>query len=299
MDAQISHFTTLDGLKLFYQWWSPDKPKAVLVLVHGMGDHSGRYGPFIRYFVERGYAVALYDQRGHGRSGGERGHAEQFQNFLQDLSLFIQATKDRFPNLPFFLLGHSFGGQVALNFVVRYAKGLRGVILSSPNIQLKLPVPGWKKKVANWAKNSMKHVKLSHAIDAKMLTHDDAVADAYNHDPLVFSFVTAGLGAIVMQNLEIMMALASRVHLPALFLHAGQDEVCDPAGTKAFYQRVPIAKKRFIRYDDMRHEILNEVDRNRVFADIETWLEEQLKEDARDVRPHLRKVHDSSAPIGG
>jgi alpha-beta hydrolase superfamily lysophospholipase len=299
MDAQISHFTASDGTKLFYQWWVPSAPNAVLVVVHGMGDHSGRYGPFIRYFVEHGFAVAIYDQRGHGRSGGERGHADQFQDFLQDLALFIQASKDRFPNLPFFLVGHSFGGQVALNFVVRYAKGLRGVILSSPNIQLKLPVPAWKKRVADWAKSSMGHVRLTHPISAEMLSHDPAVIAAYHQDPLVFSYVTAALGAIVMRNLDIMMALASRVHIPTLLLHAGEDAICAPEGTQAFYNRVPIAKKRLKIYEGMRHELFNETERGRVFADMEEWISEQLQEEPRESRLRLHRTQTPSAPIGG
>lgn len=299
MDANLSYFTTTDGLKLFYQWWSPDTPKAVIVVVHGIGDHSGRYGAFIRYFVEHGYAVALFDQRGHGRSGGERGHAEQFQEFLQDLAQFIQLTKDRFPTLPVFLVGHSFGGQIALNFVVRFAKGLRGVVLCSPNIALKLPVPNWKKKVAGWARNSMRHVRLSHHLDSKMLSHDAAVVKAYDNDPLVFNYVTARLGALIMQNLEIMMALASRVHLPALFLHAGADEICAVEGTKAFFQRVPITKKQLKVYDDMYHELFNETIREQVFADVESWLNIQLKEDGQTTRPYSVRTTAMHAAAGG
>lgn len=290
MDAKLSHFTTPDGLRLFYQTWAPDSPKAVLVVVHGLGDHSGRYGPFIRYFVERGFAVALYDQRGHGRSEGVRAHADQFQDFLQDLAQFVQLTKDRFPKLPMFLVGHSFGGQVALNFVVRYAKGLRGIVLSSPNVMLKLPVPNWKKKLADWAQNSMRRMKLSHHIDSKMLSHDPEVVAAYDNDPLVFTHVTARLGAIIMHNLDIIMALASRIHLPALFLQSGSDEICNPDGTKAFFQRVPIAKKKLKVYDGMYHELFNETDRDQVFADTETWLNEQLNEEGQLSRPYTART---------
>lgn len=299
MDAKISYFITPEGLKIFYQYWVPDAPKAVLVLVHGIGDHSGRYGPFVRYFVERGFAVALYDQRGHGRSDGERGHADQFQDYLQDLAQFIQMSKERFPKAPHFLVGHSFGGQIALNFVVRYAKGLRGVVLSSPNVALKLPVPNWKKKVADWAQNSMGHMRLTHPLNAKMLSHDPEVVKAYESDPLVFHHVTARLGALIMQNLEIIMAMALRIHLPTLFVQAGDDVICSPEGTKAFFQRVPIAKKQLKVYDGMFHELFNETNREQVFADVETWLNEQLKEDSQWLRPYSARAAGTHAGAGG
>lgn len=299
MDAKLSHFKASDGTQLFYQTWVPDSPMAVLVVVHGLGDHSGRYGPFTRYFVERGFAVALYDQRGHGRSEGERGHAEQFQDFLQDLAQFVQLTKERFPKLPLFLVGHSFGGQVALNFVVRYAKGLRGIVLCSPNVVLKLPVPNWKKKVAAWAKDSMGRMKISHQLDSKLLSHAPGVVAAYDNDPLVFTHVTARLGAIIMHNLDIIMALASRIHLPALFLQAGDDAICDPEGTRAFFQRVPIANKQLKIYDGMYHELFNETDRDRVFADTEIWLNEQLKEEGQLLRPYSARTADRHFGIGG
>lgn len=299
MEALLSHLTTLDDLKLFYQLWVPDAPKAVLVVVHGLGDHSGRYGPFIRYFVERGYAVVAYDQRGHGRSEGERGHAEQFHDFLQDLAQFVQMTKERFPKLPVFLVGHSFGGQVALNFVVRYAKGLRGVVLSSPNIVLKLPVPNWKKKIAEWSKNTMGHARLTHPLNAKMLSHDPAVVQAYEADPLVFHHVTARLGALIMHNLDIIMAMALRIHLPTYFVQAGDDVICSPEGTKAFFQRVPITKKQLKVYDGMFHELFNETNREQVFSDIDVWLNEQLKEDGQWLRPYSARAGAAYADVGG
>lgn len=300
MEAVLKYFTTHDGTKLFYQWWLPDHPKAVLVVVHGMGDHSERYGPFIRYFVERGYAVALYDQRGHGRSEGLRGHVEQFQDLLQDLAIFIQKTKEAFPKAPFFLVGHSFGGQVALNFVVRYAKGLRGLILSSPNIQLTLPIPSWQKKLANWArKKTLRTMRLEHKINAKDLSHDQAVVDAYLKDPFVFSFVTCQTGALIMQNLDIMMALASRVHIPTMFMHAGSDVICSPEGTKAFYLRVPIPNKQLKIYDGMFHELFNEVGREQVFQDVETWLAVQLKEDAQLGRLGLKRTFSPQVMVEG
>lgn len=298
MNAEISHFTTSDGLKLFYQWWVPDAPKAVLLVVHGIGDHSGRYGPFIKYFVQKGFAVAIYDQRGHGRSDGERGHAEQLQDFMQDLAQFLQLTKARFPQLPLVLVGHSFGGQIALNFLVRYAKGVRGVILSSPNIEMSLPVPTWKKRMAVWVQNSAGHLRLGHTIDARHLSHNPVVVKAYEADPLVFSHVTARLGSLIMHNLEIMMALASRIHLPALFLHAGDDVICSPEGTRAFYNRVPVAKKRLIVYDGFYHELFNEADNDRVFADMAEWLGELLRDDVTDTRSFRGRLTAPAAGVG-
>lgn len=283
----LSHFTVPSGPRLYYEWWMPKKPRAILVVVHGWSEHVGRYGPLVRHFVECGYGVALYDQRGHGNSGGPRGHFDSFQDLLGDLAHFIQSVRQAYPQVPLFLVGHSFGGQVALNFVVRYAKGLRGLIVSSPNIRLALPIPRWKRAISEHLHEWAPKLLVRQRIDATLLTHDAQVARAYAADPRVVHGASLRAGQEILRNLDVVMALASRIHLPSLFMHAGADAVCDPEGTRHFFRRIPVTRKRLKVYDGYYHELFNEVGRDVVFRDMTQWIDENLRDErgAEDLEP--------------
>lgn len=275
-EAVISRFRATGGTQLYYEWWMPVRPKGLLLLVHGISEHSGRYGPFIRYFVDQGYGVAVYDQRGHGQSGGRRGHIDHFQDLLGDLAQFVQMTRERYPDVPMFLVGHSFGGQVVLNFVVRYSKGLRGLIVSSPNIALRLKIAAWKRWLVDHCHAVAPHVQVAQRIDPTWLSKDEAVSKAYREDPRVLPGVTLQMSAEIIRNLDLMMALASRIHIPTLFMHAGDDRICDPEATRRFYRRIPVMRKRLKVYEGMRHELFNEVAREMVFRDVHRWIDELL-----------------------
>ncbi len=290
--ARLATFQTTTGLSLYYEWWRPHEPKGVLVVVHGIGEHSGRYGPFIRHFFERGYAIALYDQRGHGQSEGERGHIEHIQDLLGDLADFVELTKRGFPQVPMFLVGHSFGGQIALNFAVRYSKGLRGLILSSPNIGLKLDVGKWRLRLSEALARWFPRMRMGQEIQGQFLSHDETVAAAYAVDPRVTRRFTMHAVMQVLHNLDLVMALASRIHLPSLFLHAGADHICDPEATRQFYRRIPVGRKRLKVYEGLYHELFNEIGKEAVFQDIEQWLAELLGEE----RQHGRITDELSMP---
>jgi alpha-beta hydrolase superfamily lysophospholipase len=278
-EATIAHLELASGVRLYYEWWRPAHPKALLLIVHGVGEHSGRYGPLVRYFYERNIAVALFDQRGHGQSSGTRGHFDHLQDLLGDLAAFIQHTQAAHPHIPMFLVGHSFGGQVVLNFVVRYAKGLRGLILSSPNIALRTPIPKWKRVLSEIGDRWVPRLSYQQAVNPEWLSHDPAIVQAYATDPRVIRRFSIHAALEIVRNLDIVMALASRIHLPSLFLHAGADTICDPEATRQFYRRIPVSRKRLKVYSGMYHELFNEVGQEQVFGDIVQWLDEILADE--------------------
>ncbi|MBI2343634.1 MAG: lysophospholipase [Deltaproteobacteria bacterium] len=279
--AVLSRFPVTNQLSLYYEWWVPAAPKGILLVAHGIGEHSGRYGPFARAFYHHGFAVALFDQRGHGQSDGPRGELVHIQEHLGDLAAFVQLTRERFPHLPMFLVGHSFGGQLALNFVVRYSKGLRGLILSSPNIGLKLQLSWWQQWLCRVGSRWMPSLPLRDSIRPEWLSHDPAIVEQYRRDPRVVRVFTVHAVMEVLRNLDIVMALAPRIHLPSLFLHAGDDRICDPDATRRFYRRVPVGYKRLKIYDGFYHELFNEVEKGQVFRDIVQWIDEYRLEELR------------------
>ncbi|MBI2974980.1 MAG: alpha/beta fold hydrolase [Deltaproteobacteria bacterium] len=148
MDARLQFLKTPDNIRLYYELWVPDNAKAIIIFNHGLGDHLGRYADFARHFIEREYGICLFDMRGHGKSGGRRTHCRSIIDFYKDLSLVIEMAQNAYSSLPIFLIGHSFGAQIAINFAARYSKGLRGLVALSPNIEPIVKIPEWKKKLA-------------------------------------------------------------------------------------------------------------------------------------------------------
>lgn len=299
-DARISYFTPSGGPRLYYESWIPRKARAILVFVHGLSEHTGRYGPLIKSFVNNGYGVALYDQRGHGNSGGQRGHFDNFNDMLSDLAAFISMIDKANPSTPIILVGHSFGGQLALNYVVRYTKRIRGLIVSSPNIRLKMPIPKWKYWLAENLHKVMPRLAVAHSIDAKWLSHDTRVGETYLKDKKIVRKFTLRAGQEILNNLDVVMPLASRIHLPCLFLQAGDDHVCDAEAVKHFYRRIQVSRKRMKVYEGLYHELFNEVDKDIIFSDMQNWLHELLSDEGRKepkvapapVLPQIQQPHE-------
>lgn len=270
------YFDVSEKLSLYYQKWMPEDPKAILIFNHGLAEHVGRYNAFINYFSARNYGVCLYDMRGHGKSDGKRTYVGHFYDYLHDLAEFIEYIKKSSPTAPIFLVGHSFGAQIILNFIVRYAKGLRGVIALSPNIEPKLDIPNWKFKLGKLGAKWFPSIRIANGIDPALLSHDPNVVESYKNDPNVSHDITLKCGYEIIKNAELMMASASRIYLPLLLMQGGEDKICCAEATKKFYMRVPVVNKRLKIYPGLYHELLNETDRALIFADIESWLDDQL-----------------------
>lgn len=276
INATLQYFKVSDGLQLYYHKWMPENPKAIIVFVHGLTDHVGRYGAFTQYFATRNYGVCLFDMRGHGKSGGRKTHVNRFYDYLYDLSQFIEFIRKSSPQAPIFLVGHSFGGQIVLNFVVRYAKGIRGVVALSPVVAMNLDIPKWKLKLGIMGAKWFPILRVGHEIDPSVLSTDTAVVENYKNDPNIAKDITLKCGYEILKNTELVMALASRIYLPIMLMHGGSDKICDPEATKKFYMRVPVFNKQLKIYPGLYHELLNEKDKWEVFQDMENWFEQQL-----------------------
>ncbi len=290
VNATLQYFETSKGVRLYYQKWMPDQPRGIIVFVHGMGDHVGRYNAFTSYFATHGYGICLFDMRGHGKSDGRRTHVNSFYDYLFDLSEFIRFIKKRSPKAPIFLVGHSFGGQVVLNFVVRYTKEIRGVIALSPSIAISLDIPKWKVHLGKIGTKLFPIARLKHEINPELLSHDPKVIEDYISDSNVRHDITIRCGYEILKNTELVMALAGRIHLPVMLMHGGADRICDPEATKKFYMRVPVVNKELKIYPEMYHELLNETNRSDVFSDMASWIEKQLGQDGRLAGARFREA---------
>ena len=278
MNHSEGNFTGHGGLELYAQCWRPEgEAKATLAIVHGFGEHSGRYGNVVNWFVPQGYAVCAFDMRGMGRSPGQRGHINEWAELREDTRAFLQWAQGQAPDAPLFLLGHSQGGLIVLEYVLHYPEGLAGVVASGPTLG-KLPVPpllvGLAKLLSRVWPRFTQDVKL----DATALSRDPAVPAAYVSDPLVHGLATARLGTELLKTIEWTQTHAHEMQVPCLIVHGGADRLIPPEGGRIFFEKMTLADKERHEYEGYYHEVYNDVGKERVLADVEEWVERHVHE---------------------
>lgn len=265
-----------NGLELYYQCWRPEgTPRAVLVIVHGFGEHSGRYINIVNHLVPRGYAIWSFDHRGHGRSPGRRGFIRSWDEFREDVRLFVNMVCQREQRPPVFLMGHSMGGLIVLEYALHYPEGLQGVIASGPALA-QVGVSPALLKMAQLMSRIWPGFTMDIKLDATSISRDPAVVAAYQADPLVHSKASARLGTEMARAMAWTHEHAHQWRLPLLILHGGADRLVPPEGSRRFYERVPIADKEYHEYEGGYHEPHNDVHCDQVLRDLEGWLEAHL-----------------------
>lgn len=276
MEHREGTFSGYGGLSLYYQCWRPEGvPRAVLVIVHGFGEHSGRYMNVVNHLVPRGIAVYALDHRGHGRSPGPRGHIQSWEEFREDVRAFVRKVSEMEPGLPLFLMGHSMGGLIVLEYALHHPEGLRGVIASGPALA-QVGISPALMTLARLLSRLWPRFGLNTGLDATSISRDPEVVAAYQADPLVHSIGTARLGTEMSQAMRWTHEHAREWRLPLLILHGGADRLVPPEGSRRFFENVPIADKERIEYEGGYHEPHNDIHRDQVLADLERWLERHL-----------------------
>jgi alpha-beta hydrolase superfamily lysophospholipase len=265
-------FTARDGIPLWGSVWRPPEARAAISLVHGIGEHSGRYAHVAEALNEAGYALVSFDLRGHGHSGGLRGHAAEYEAFMADIDLLLQETGRRFPGLPRFLYGHSMGGNLVLNYCLRRQPALAGAVVTSPWLALPIRPPRWKRALARLLDHVRPEVTLSRGNDPSALSSDPAVAAAYRRDPLVHDRISVRLYTLMDAAGAEALAQAAHFPLPLLLMHGASDTVTSPFASQAFCNTAPDCSFRL--WPRLRHELHNEREKDEVLATIIAWLDE-------------------------
>jgi alpha-beta hydrolase superfamily lysophospholipase len=270
-----SHLTTTDGLSLRTQRWTPEgEPQAVVVLTHGHGEHSGRYVHVGQALSAAGYAVYAYDLRGHGKSGGPRGHTPRYDVLLDDLQLVWGWAEKENPGKKLFIYGHSMGGQITLNFALRRKPQAAGVIVSAPWLTLTYMPPAWKVTLAKVLSNILPTFTQKTGLDAAVkMAHDDAHLNSLPDLNLTHTFMSARMGFDVLAAADDALAHAIDFKYPLLILHGDADGAMNPAGSKQFYERASSTDKTLKLYPGLFHEVHNETERTVVLSDVVGWLE--------------------------
>ncbi|MBL4847758.1 MAG: lysophospholipase [Planctomycetes bacterium] len=270
--------TSSDGTALFARRVLPEgESRGHLAWVHGVSEHSGRYLETMRWFAERGFGSTAIDLRGHGHSAGARVFVKRWAEYTSDVLAFMEGVEA--PAGPSFLIGHSMGGLVvgrALQTQPQRLSGLRGAVITSPCFGLKVVVPAWKIGLGRVLSRIAPGVSLPSDLDANLLSHDSEQVRAYEEDPLVTHSVTARWYTEVVAQMTPSLEDASRLTLPLLFMHGAEDGITDPEATAAVFERVSSEDKEFELWPNLRHELLNEVEREAVRERLLGWFEARL-----------------------
>jgi acylglycerol lipase len=261
------------GHNLYYQCWLPDtKPKAVLLVVPGLAEHSGRYTNLVNYFVPRAYAVYSLDTQGHGKSEGVRCYVNKFSDYVDDLKIFFDIVHSKQSDQKIFLTGHSMGSIIALAYVVQHQRDLAGLIISGTALKPGSSIPTVLKAVVRLISLLFPKMGVT-VLDATAISQDKAVVDAYIHDPLVYrGKLPARFGAEMVKTLNRLPSQIPQIVLPIIIMHGTADRLCNPEGSQMLYDLVGSSDKTLKLYQGFYHEVFNEPEHEKVMADVETWL---------------------------
>lgn len=269
-----SRFGSDDGTELFIRDWliegsKEGEPSPCIVIMHGLGEHCGRYQHIAPFLNSCGFSVRTYDHRGHGQSGGARADIPDSLALIRDAEILIHDFAERCQTLPI-LFGHSMGGLFAARIATAANVRLRGLILSSPALKL------WLSDLDRFFLRIMSfiapHLGISNGLDTANLSHSAAVNAAYDNDPLVHKKITASLLNGMLQAIDYVQTHAPILSIPTLLLVAGDDRLIDSQGSHDFFESLPTNLGTAHFYPDFYHEIFNETDATEVFNDLHRWL---------------------------
>jgi acylglycerol lipase len=278
MKHKQGKFTGYKGLKLYYQCWLPEKkPKAVILIVHGIAEHSGRYKNVVNHFVPKGYAIYAVDHRGHGKSEGDRAYVDNFNDYLVDLKTFFDMVRKENKSTKNFLFGHSLGGTIATAYAIEHQDELAGLMVSASSLVRAPGVSPFLLSMAGIISALAPKMGVT-LLDASTISRDQSVVDAYVNDPLVFrGKIPARTGAELARMWKQLPDKMPEIRLPILIMHGLADKLSDPRGSQLLYERVGSQDKTLKIYDNCYHEICNEPEREQVLYDMEDWLTKHIK----------------------
>jgi alpha-beta hydrolase superfamily lysophospholipase len=278
MRYQEGDFESFDRIRLYEQGWLPDgEPKALVVMVHGSFEHSGRYQEAANFFVGHGYSFLAFDLRGHGRSSGERAFIASIDEFLGDLETYLKLIRRRYPQKPVFLFGHSLGGSIAIMAAIRgKSDGVIGIVLSAPVLKIGKGLSPLLLNFTSVIGNILPRFKIGR-LNAGFLSVSPKVVSSYKNDPLVYKEgIVSGAIAEFVRATNNIQAELEKIDLPVVILHGTADRFSDVEGSRILYERIASEDKTLKLYEDYYHELFQEPYREKVFGDVLSWMDKRL-----------------------
>jgi long-chain acyl-CoA synthetase len=273
-------FKGFKGCNLYFQSWHAESPGAIVALIHGLGSHSGMLHNVVDYFLPLGYEVYAMDLRGHGRSDGQRGYINSWEEFREDVRAFLQHIRSHRAHCPLILWGHSLGGTIVLDYALHSPDDMQGMIVSAPALG-KVSVPLHKFVVGQVLSQFLPHFRLPIGLSQSMALHDREALAAYLQDPLRHEMGSARLATEFISTVDWIYYHSAELRVPLLLLHGTADEITSPKASRAFFQRVLLPDKEHHEYPGADHELYEDLDRFSILHDIEGWLDRHLAQASR------------------
>jgi alpha-beta hydrolase superfamily lysophospholipase len=274
-ESAVRSLAGTGGVQVSYRAWEVAEPVGIVLCVHGLGEHAGRYGGLARALEPLNLSLFAVDMRGHGRSQGKRGHVSELSDLLRDLDRLRHRAGAEDPDRPLFLIGHSLGGLVVGRYAEAFApEGLRGVIFVAPYVDVDMEVPGWKRRLGALADRISPALTMDNGLNVTELFRREADRVAYTDDPLVHRRISARLWGEMQRESGLLISDAPRLRVPVLLQLAGDDTVVSNAATREFASR--LTQPEIKEYSEAYHALLHDTRASEVYADLGDWLANRL-----------------------
>lgn len=266
-----------NGNRIYAVEWPAQDARAVIGLIHGVGEHCRRYDEMAAWYNKHNIAVVGYDRQGFGRSEGRKGYAENYKEYIDELARLLVACEHRYPDLPVFLYGHSMGGHLLLRYLIRRHPNISGAVVSAPHIRLSFTPSAFLVGLGKLMRNVYPTFTQDSPLDTNLLSRSPEVKPKYDADPLVHAKLTSRTGIDILENAEELDAYTGDLSVPVLMMHGAQDGLTSPEGTKDFAERNPSNLTLKI-WPELYHELHFEPEREQVFNYVLQWLEGKMEE---------------------
>lgn len=270
-----TNLSSRDGIGLFACHWRVDQPQGVICLVHGIGEHTGRYAHLAAFLNRVGYPLVGFDLRGHGRSGGQRGHIPGFESFMDDIDLMLGWARQLYPEKPIFLYGHSLGGNLVINYLLRRRPALAGAVATAPALRIAFEPPAAKVALGRFMNNLLPKFSQATGLEVEALSRQASVVQAYVNDPLVHDRISARLFVDTLDAGYWALAHAAELKIPLLLMHGSADRLTSVGASQDFADRAGAICTLKI-WEGFYHEIHNEPEQGQVFAYLQNWLDKMV-----------------------
>jgi acylglycerol lipase len=275
--SQIDHYVaSAQGIKIYYRQKLPVDPKAIVIVSHGYGEHSGFYLSLMEFLASHGYGVYALDHRGHGQSEEERGHLEKFEFFLEDMDTFVNFVRGIHSSMPLYIFGHSMGGLIAFAYGILHSEKIQGEIFTGPAIGMPGGtnwIPGW---IFRFIKRFFNRFKV-YPVLSKRGTRNMEIRNQAIGDPLVLKYATAGFFyEFIYRGVRFAQENATCYRVPCLFLHGTDDRIIPYQSSPEIFKKIASQDKELKLYEGLYHELIQEPEREEVLKDILTWLEKRV-----------------------
>jgi alpha-beta hydrolase superfamily lysophospholipase len=273
MNYKEGSFSTPDRTSLYSRLYENEKAQSHILLVHGFGEHSGRYEALIAHLLGKGYSITTYDQRGHGKSAGLYGHVDRFAQYEEDLDFMVSVVSAHNESKKLFLIAHSMGGLVALRYLMKQPQAVMGAVISAPLVEIATKVPTHKRFVAKMSAALAPRMRMANEINPAVLSRDPEIGRAYAADPLVGKMVSTRWFAEALKAMDELKRNAPQIYMPVLVMHGTEDKLANAEATVNLFANIGSPDKRLKIYEGYYHELFNEPEKQEIYERVTDWLE--------------------------